>query len=161
MTAFMQKYGNTQAAKSARRTYQELQVVGKAIPADWGIEKWFQGESDVNLDGANTTLVVFWETWCPHCQREVPKLQALYDSLRGDGLQVVGLTKINKSSTADKVSDFIKAQNVNYPIAKENGSASTHFGVSGIPAAAVVKDGKVIWRGHPARLSEAQLKGWL
>jgi thiol-disulfide isomerase/thioredoxin len=161
MTAFMQKYGNTQAAKSARRTYQELQVVGKAIPADWGIEKWFQGESDINLAGANTTLVVFWETWCPHCQREVPKLQALYDSLRGDGLQVVGLTKINKSSTEEKVSDFIKAQNVNYPIAKENGSASTHFGVSGIPAAAVVKDGKVIWRGHPARLSEAQLKGWL
>ncbi|NIM61047.1 MAG: hypothetical protein GTO30_05150, partial [Acidobacteria bacterium] len=41
MTAFMKKYGSTQAAKSARRTYQELQVVGKASPADWGIEKWF------------------------------------------------------------------------------------------------------------------------
>jgi len=161
MTAFMQKYGSTQAAKGARRTYQELQVVGKTSPADWGIEKWFQGESDVNLSGSDTTLVVFWETWCPHCQREVPKLQALYDSLKGDGLQVVGLTKINKSSTEEKVSDFIKAQSVNYPIAKENGSASQHFGVSGIPAAAVVKDGKVIWRGHPARLSEAQLKGWL
>lgn len=161
MTAFMQKYGNTQAAKSARRTYQELQVVGKAIPADWGIEKWFQGESDINLDGMDTTLVVFWETWCPHCQREVPKLQALYDSLRGDGLQIVGLTKINKSSTEEKVADFIKQRNVSYPIAKENGSASQHFGVSGIPAAAVVKDGKVIWRGHPSRLSEAQLKAWL
>jgi len=161
MTTFMQKYGNTQAAKSARRTYQELQVVGKAIPADWGIERWFQGESDVNLGGSDTTLVVFWETWCPHCQREVPKLQALYDSLKGDGLQVVGLTKINKSSTEQKVTDFIKNENVSYPIAKENGTASQHFGVSGIPAAAVVKDGKVVWRGHPARLSQAQLKGWL
>ena len=161
MTAFMQKYGNTQAAKGARRTYQELQVVGKAIPADWGIEKWFQGESDINLAGKDTTLVVFWETWCPHCQREVPKLQALYDSLRGDGLQVVGLTKINKSATEQKVEDFIKERNLSYPIAKENGSASRHFGVSGVPAAAVVKDGKVVWRGHPARLSEAQLKGWL
>ncbi len=161
MTAFMQKYGNTQAAKSARRTYQELQVVGKNAPADWGIEKWFQGESDVNLGNSGTTLLVFWETWCPHCQREVPKLQALYDSLKSDGLEVVGLTKINKSSTEEKVADFIKERNVSYPIAKENGSASVYFGVSGIPAAAVVKDGKVIWRGHPARLSEAQLKGWL
>ena len=161
MTAFMKKYGNTQAAKSARRTYQELQVVGKATPADWGIEKWFQGESDADLSGKGTKLVVFWETWCPHCQREVPKLQALYDSLKGDGLQIVGLTKINKSATEEKVSEFIKAQNLSYPIAKENGSATQHFGVSGVPAAAVVKDGKVIWRGHPARLSEAQLKGWL
>ena len=161
MTTFMQKYGNTQAAKGARRTYQELQVVGKAIPADWGIEKWFQGESDVNLGGNGTTLVVFWETWCPHCQREVPKLQALYDSLRGDGLQIVGLTKVNKSATDEKVADFIKQKSLSYPIAKENGSATQHFGVSGVPAAAVVKDGKIVWRGHPARLSEAQLKGWL
>lgn len=161
MTTFMQKYGNTQAAKSARRTYQELQVVGKSSPADWGIEKWFQGESDVNLAGSGTTLLVFWETWCPHCQREVPKLQALYDSLRGDGLQIVGLTKVNKSATEEKVNDFIKQRNLTYPVAKENGSASVYFGVSGVPAAAVVKNGKVVWRGHPARLSEAQLKGWL
>ena len=161
MTAFMQKYGNTQAAKSARRTYQELQIVGKASPEDWGIEKWFQGETEIDLTGEGTKLVVFWETWCPHCQREVPKLQALYDSLKGDGLQLVGLTKINKSATEEKVAEFIKTKSLSYPIAKENGSATQYFGVSGVPAAAVVKDGKVIWRGHPARLSEAQLKGWL
>jgi hypothetical protein len=38
---------------------------------------------------------------------------------------------------------------------------ASHFGVSGIPAAAVVKGGKVVWRGHPARLSEQMLKDWL
>ena len=161
MTSFMQKYGSTRAAQSARRTYQELQVIGKNAPADWGIERWFQGESDVDLEGNGTTLVVFWETWCPHCQREVPKLQAMYDKLKGDGLSVIGLTKVTKSSTEEKVTDFIKQQNVGYPVAKENGDATQHFGVSGIPAAAVVKDGKVVWRGHPARLSESQLKGWL
>ena len=96
-----------------------------------------------------------------HCQREVPKLQALYDNLKGDGLQVVGLTKITKSATEEKVAEFITSRSVSYPVAKENGQASQHFGVSGIPAAAVIKDGKVIWRGHPARLSEAQLKSWL
>ena len=103
MTAFMQKYGSTNAAKGARRAYQELQIFGKAIPSDWGIEKWFQGENDVDLSGTDTTLVVFWETWCGYCQREVPKLQAFYDSLKGDGLQIVGLTKVTKSSTAQKV----------------------------------------------------------
>ena len=161
MTSFMQKYGSTRAAQSARRTYQELQVIGKGVPADWGIERWFQGESDINLAGDGTTLVVFWETWCPHCQREVPKLQAMYDKLKGDGLSIVGLTKITKSSTEEKVSDFIKSTNMSYPVAKEDGRASQHFGVSGIPAAAVVKNGKVVWRGHPARLSEAQIKSWL
>ena len=42
-----------------------------------------------------------------------------------------------------------------------DGSLSQYFNVGGIPAAAVVKDGKVVWRGHPARLSEQMLKDWI
>ena len=37
---------------------------------------------------------------------------------------------------------------------------SQHFNVSGIPAAAVVKDGKIVWRGHPARLTDEMIQGW-
>ena len=161
MADFMQKYGATNVARQARRTSTELAVIGKDAPASWAIEKWYQGESDVDLASDQTTLLVFWEVWCPHCKREVPKLQALYDSLKGDGLQVVGLTKVNRSATDESVVDFIKEKNLAYPCAKETGELSAHFGVSGVPAAAVLKDGKVVWRGHPARLSESMLKAWL
>ena len=47
------------------------------------------------------------------------------------------------------------------PIAKEGGAYSSVFNVSGIPAAAIVKDGKIIWRGHPARLDKTMLEGLL
>ena len=161
MATFMQKYGSTNAAKGARRTYQELQVIGKTTPADWNIDMWFQGQNEIDLASNKTTLVVFWELWCPHCKREVPKIQALYDKMKGDGLQVIGLTKVTKSSTDEKVRSFMTEQSITYPIAKEGGQASSHFGVSGIPAAAVLQNGKVVWRGHPARLSEAQLKAWM
>ena len=125
------------------------------------IEKWFQGEEAVDLNGDGTIVVVFWETWCPHCRREVPKLQQMYDKFKGDGLQMIGLTRINKTATEDAVKDIITQNNVNYPIAKEDGSVAQYFAVSGVPAAAVVKSGKVIWRGHPARITEAMLQGWL
>jgi thiol-disulfide isomerase/thioredoxin len=161
MAAFMKQYGSTNTAKQARRLSSELAVIGKSTPASWGIEKWFQGESDVDLASDQTTLLVFWEVWCPHCKREVPKLQALYDSLHDDGLQIVGLTKVNRSATEESVRSFMAEQNLSYPVAKEDGSLSAHFSVQGVPAAAVVKDGKVIWRGHPARLSEDMLKGWM
>ena len=49
MTEFMKKHGSTKVAQGARRTYQELQVIGKAVPADWGISQWVQGEKDTNL----------------------------------------------------------------------------------------------------------------
>jgi thiol-disulfide isomerase/thioredoxin len=29
-------------------------------------------------------VVVFWASWCPHCIREIPKLKALYDQMKGD-----------------------------------------------------------------------------
>lgn len=154
-------YGTTQTYKKARRLEQELEIIGKAAPASWDIEKWYQGQDTVKLDGSGTTLVVFWEEWCPHCKREVPELIKTYDTLKPQGLQVVGLTKITKSSTEEKVLSFLSENKVNYPMAKETGALSEHFGVSGIPAAAVVKDGKIVWRGHPASLSEDQLKSWL
>ena len=161
MTEFMKTYGGTSTAKKARRTYQELSVIGKAVPENWQVEKWFQGESDVDLSSGKTTLLVFWEEWCPHCKREVPKMQSLYTDLKGEGLQVVGFTKCTRSSTPEKVESFIAEKKIEYPVAKEDGTLSQYFNVSGIPAAAVIKDGKVVWRGHPAQLSETRLKSWL
>ena len=161
MTAFLRKYGATNAAKSARRLSSELAIFGKPAPLTWDIEKWYQGESDIDLSADKTTLLVFWEEWCPHCRREVPKMEAIYSNLKGQGLQMIGLTKITKSSTEDKVLAFISEKNVSYPMAKESGALSVHFGVQGIPAAAVVKNGKVVWRGHPGNLSETKLKSWL
>jgi len=162
MTELTTKYGSTTMAKRARKMAAELEVVGKAVPSDWAknIEKYYQGEGDINLS-TGTTLVVFWEVWCPHCRREVPELKETFSKLNGKGLNVVGLTKITRSATEEKVVEFIKEEGVNYPTAKEDGKLSKEFNVSGIPAAAVVKDGKIIWRGHPARLNDELLTGWL
>lgn len=155
------KYANTAMGSRIHSLGRELAVIGRDGPSDWGIEKWFQGREAIDLDGDGTMIVVFWETWCPHCRREVPKLQALYEQFEGQGLQMIGLTKVNRGATEDSVMDVVAQNNVKYPIAKENGSASEYFGVSGVPAAAVLKGGKVIWRGHPARINPTLVEGWL
>ena len=162
MTAFMSQYAGTEAAKRAARLNQELQVVGKPAPAQVSVEKWYTGGDDsINLTADGLTLMVFWEEWCPHCKREVPKMQATYDKFSGNGLNIVGLTKITKSSTEAKVTQFIQTNGLQFPIAKERGDLSQYFGVSGIPAAAVVKDGKIIWRGHPNAINDALIQAWL
>lgn len=155
------KHGSSRAAAQARNFTNELAVVGKDVPKDWGIDQWFQGEKEIDLSGKKTTLVVFWEEWCPHCKREVPKLQQLYTDHKAQGLQVLGLTKMSKGVTEEKLKSFMADNKVLYPTAKEDGSMSTYFNVSGVPAAAVIRDGKVVWRGHPAQLSDETLKGWL
>lgn len=154
-----EKYPQTRAARAATRLDSELEIIGKPV-GGMDVEKWYQGNASIGEGKAQ--LLVFWEVWCPHCKREVPKLTATYDKYKGQGLSVVGLTKQTRGVTDDQVASFIKENSVSYPIAKEPGDAmSTHYGVRGIPAAAVVKDGKVVWRGHPARLTDEMIQGWL
>ena len=61
-------------------------VVGKDA-ASLDVDKWYQG-SAADVEGGKATLYVFWEVWCPHCKREVPKLSATYDKFKGQGLTI-------------------------------------------------------------------------
>ncbi len=161
------KHANTSAYKrGGARLERELAVVGKPAPATLEIEKWLANKADVDLNSESPTLLVFWEHWCPHCKREVPKMQKIYDDYKGQGLQMVGLTKVTRSSTEAKVLEFVKDNKLSYPMAKEQvkdgkGNLSSHFSVRGVPAAAVVKGGKIVWRGHPGRLNDTMIKSWL
>lgn len=152
LAEFDTTWAGTDTAAWARSLHRELEVVGRAVPADWSIEKWFRGGTEA-LDGKGTTVLVFWEVWCPHCKSEVPKIEKLYDDYRERGLKVVGLTRLTRDVTEAEVSEFLDANSVSYPVAKESGALAEHFNVKGIPAAAIVKDGRIVWRGHPMRLT--------
>lgn len=153
-------YGATRAAQAAKRLASELEIVGKP-EAPLEVERWLQG-SAADVEDSEATLYVFWELWCPHCKREVPLLSETHDRFGPRGLSVIGLTKQTRNVTEAQVLEFIASQDVRYPIAREAGGAlSQHYGVRGIPAAAMVKDGEVVWRGHPARLTDEMIAGWL
>jgi thiol-disulfide isomerase/thioredoxin len=161
LTELESKYSSTRTFRRSKKIAKELEVFGKEAPAKLEVEEWYVGNGNSIDLAKGTTLLVFWEIWCPHCKREVPNLQKTYDEYNKKGLQMVGLTKLSRSATKEKVVSFLTESNVTYPVAKEGGALSSHFNVSGIPAAAVVKDGKIVWRGHPARLTNEQLDSWL
>ncbi len=155
----MARYGNTRTASRATRLHNELSIVGNVAPAIEA-EHWFGGEAG---QWGEVTLVVFFETWCPHCLREIPNVNALYrDTYRSRGLTVLGFTKVTRNSTEATVRDFVAEHGLVFPIAKEAGSSmSEAFAVTGIPAAAVIIRGEVVWRGHPGMLSSEQFDQWL
>ena len=154
------KYSSTTAYRRARKLERELEVIGKPAPSALKIEKWYKNETKIDLASDTPTLLVFWELWCPHCKREVPNMEAIYTKNKGK-LQMVGLTKVTRSATDEKITEFIDEKKLTYPMAKEDGEMSKAFNVSGIPAAAAVKGGKIIWRGHPGRLTDEMIAGWM
>jgi len=150
------------ASNAVKKKEKEVGIVSKSVSnssLNKHIDNWFVS-GDLALD-QGTTILVFWEEWCPHCRREMPELAEVYDDYKDDGLKMVGLTKVSKSSTESKVMDFIVDNSLNFPMAKENGKISPIFCVTGVPAAAVVRDGTIIWRGHPSSISPASLSQWL
>lgn len=159
LDSLFKDYGSTQTASKAIRYKRELDVIGTDVKNPTIDAMYVGAEGDINF-AEGTTLVVFWEVWCPHCRREVPNMKEVAKKYEGK-MDVVGLTRITKSATEDGVKEFIKEQEVNYTMAKENGEAASAFAVSGIPAAAVVKDGKIVWRGHPGRLNDETIAKFL
>lgn len=151
------KYATTRAGKAAVRMATEVNIVGTdAKPIE--VQKWYTKDQGKLTDN-RVTMVVFWEVWCPHCKKEVPLLPAKLEKYKSKGLGIIALTKVTKSATDEAVEAFIKDNKLDFPVGKEmeGGSMSAAYAVSGIPAAALVKDGKVIWRGHPARLTDELL----
>lgn len=146
------QYADTRACKASTKLLSEVSLIGTDAPA-LDVEKWYQGKA--SLSDSKATLLVFFEAWCPHCKEEMPKLAADESKFKSKGVQLIGVTKVTRSATDDKVMDFLKEGKVGFPIAKEkNGSLSQAFSVTGIPAAAFIKDGKVVWRGHPAQFND-------
>lgn len=150
----MSAYPNTRVAAQALRLSQEIGIIGEPVGAPPQILRWFSGgPDDVHLD-RGLTLIVFFEQWCPHCQRELPKLQGLTE-VAGQPLEVLALTRLTKTSTVENTQELLTQSGLTFAVAQEDGTFADRAEVTGIPAAMVVRDGVILWRGHPASLDES------
>ena len=155
----LKEYGDTKTAYRMNKLQKELALFGKDVPENWGEFDYFQGEWTHNAEAL--TLIVFWEVWCPHCKNSLPEVQTLYAANKDRGFEVVGMTKLTRDVTKEQAMEFVESNNIQYPILKEDGTVSTYFNVSGIPAAALLMQGKVVWRGHPANVDTQMLNKYL
>ena len=88
--------------------------VGDRVPSfsvtmtDGGEERTF---STSQLTGE--TVIVFFNTWCPDCQRELPRLNQYYLQHKEDkGFQMVA---ISREESAESIATFWKAQGLSIP----------------------------------------------
>ncbi|TAJ11850.1 MAG: redoxin domain-containing protein [Planctomycetota bacterium] len=86
-------------------------------------------------------------------------MNELQEKYGAKGLSVLAVTSEAKSETEKWVAE----KGAHYAYAYDKGGAlARYFGVSGIPAAALVNaQGVVVWRGHPGALPSAQIESAL
>ena len=88
--------------------------------------------------------ITFFATWCPPCNEEVPVLVELQKRLAESGFSVIGFSVDQKG--VDKVLNFVKNKNINYPVLMANLQTNMDFGgVYTIPASFLVnRSGNVV-----------------
>jgi thiol-disulfide isomerase/thioredoxin len=89
-------------------------------------------------------LLDFWEVWCGACIESMPKVQHLYDTYNGQGLQVFGV--INEIKQLEPSKLLIKNRGISYPMLKGNEQLRKDYKLDAIPLLILIdRTGKVIF----------------
>lgn len=132
---------------------------GMAAPVVIGED--FDG-NPVRIDAVNDgpTLAVFLAHWCPHCNREVPRINELRDEgAFPEGLNIVGVsTGVSPDRPNWPPSEWFVDMDWTYPVIadgvdmqRETFIAADAYGLSGFPFITLIgSDGKVLarWSGE-------------
>lgn len=119
--------------------------VGSPAP-DFNL-KTLEGK-DIRLSdykGKNPVYLVFWATWCPVCEEEIPNLKAIYSRFQSKGLIMLAVN-VGINDSAKKAAMYKEKHKLPYPVLFDNDSSVTKlYGVMGTPTM-IILDKKGIIR---------------
>jgi predicted type IV restriction endonuclease len=75
-------------------------------------------------------------------------VEDLHRRYQEDGLGVTSFTRVNRSSSDDRVELFIREKNLSFPVLKDSGKAWSYFEARGTPFIVLLSDGRVVWKSY-------------
>jgi len=87
-------------------------------------------------------MLNFWATWCPPCRREMPSIEALWQTVRDKDIGIIGV-HVGPSKASARY--FAETNELTFPIiVDEDRDISAHYGVRSMPTTVIIgPDGHV------------------
>jgi len=115
---------------------------------------------DLNKLTGKVVVVNFWATWCGPCRIEIPDFIEVYKNYKGRGVEIIGVS-LDRDEW-EKVTPFVKKNNINYPIVMGNGEIARKFSnFNAIPTTFIIDKNGTIVDEHTGILTKAQLEAKL
>lgn len=105
--------------------------------------------------GGAWTVVNFWATWCDPCREEMPALERFWREHRGDGLRVVGVTRLwggegeaSAQREQQEIGRFVAELGVTYPVVVSDAATMDAYRVEAWPTSVLIgPDGRAVAYG--------------
>lgn len=132
-------------------------------------EVWLQGTPVKEWEKDKVYIFEFWATWCGPCLAAMPHMEQLHQAFKDNPrMQIIGVNVMDRKSP-ESLKEFLKNRPapLTYTMAVDVDGKKTRekwlapLNVDGIPHAFAVRNGQLIWRGHPGKLSEEIMQAML
>ncbi len=85
----------------------------------------------------------FWATWCQPCKDEMPSMEALYKSLKGQPFEILAVS-VDKDGP-EVVQEFVKKYNITFPVLHDRrGAMKEAYKTTGVPETFIIDQNGVI-----------------
>lgn len=128
---------------------------------------FLQGEAITEWEEDKLYFLECWASWCGPCVALIPKVNDWHARYYDQGLRVIGMNVWEDDEDSVKAFLAEKGDGMAFPVAfvGPEGAFEEQWlkaaGVMGIPHAFLVRNGTLLYSGHPMMISEAQLEGML
>lgn len=113
----------------------------------------------------NVVLVDFWASWCEPCAEEMPVLERLYTTYRGQGFRVVA---VSQDRTASNMQGFLRQHRVSFPVVHDASHAvAGRYEPPRMPSSYIVDRNGIVrhvhegYRSGDARTMEREIRALL
>ena len=138
-------------AAAASACAKNSEQAAKPVPApDFSVQD-LQGNSlDLAAYKGKVLVINFWATWCPPCRREIPDFIAAYKELKGEGLEILGLSV--DETTGPALLEWTRKNDMNYPVALATPEIITAYEPGDFIPATIIIDRKGVIRFRQSEL---------
>jgi cytochrome c biogenesis protein CcmG/thiol:disulfide interchange protein DsbE len=130
------------------------EMVGKHV-ASFSIPGLNGGTIVAPWKSGHATVLIFFASWCPPCQAEMPKVAAYLRNHNEGSIRVIGMDSHDKRGPALA---FVKKKGVAFPVAFDpNLTVATLFNLEAIPDTAFVNAKGVVTQIYMGAIPKSQL----